>query len=290
MTLKRRHLSCLLAGGLFAVQGAAAEETAHLLWRFADGSVTAETVQLEARNDVFRLKVPVQAIRAKNAIGLTVTPSFAHAQKGESGWWFSPYGYYGEWECDKGTFAAVGERMNMPMYGWATPRGAWLAIVTSLARYPYMTVMATNGAYAVSCVLGEELCRTPSEDFCIEFHRRAPRTGYAALAGIYRDWQLARGAVKPLAERVKMNPVLKRAVESTEVRIRQAWKPVPSPVPWQTPENEPPVRAVVTFARVKDIVRELKRQGIASVELCLVGWNIGGHDGRWPQYFPARRA
>ena len=275
------------AAGLLGAASASAADDALLTWTLADGSTVAETRPLEAHGDVSSLTVPAAEIRAKRAKGLVVTPSFGRAQKGEAGYWFSPYGHYGEWDCDNGTFAAARERMNMPMYGWATPRGAHLAVITGLKCYPRLSVTAKNGAYAVSCELVEELCRNPDEDFRIEFHRRAPGTSYGALAGIYRDRQLARGVVKTLAERVKANPVLKRAVEAPEIRIRQAWKPVPSPVKWQTPSNEPPVKAVVTFDRVCDIVRELKRQGVASAELCLVGWNIGGHDGRWPQYFPA---
>jgi hypothetical protein len=38
---------------------------------------------------------------------------------------------------------------------------------------------------------------------------------------------------------------------------------------------------------VADIARALKSAGVERAELCLVGWNIGGHDGRWPQSFPA---
>ena len=287
MRLRTVLAAAAFAAGLLGAANAMAADDALLTWRLKDGSTVAETRPLDAQGDVSSLTVPASVIRGKNAASLLVTPSFGRARKGEAGYWFSPYGYYGEWDCDNGRFVANGERMNMPMYGWATPRGAYLAIITGLKCYPRLVVTAENGAYSVSCELNEELCRDPSEDFRIEFHRRAPGTGYATLAGIYRDRQLASGAVKPLTERVKANPVLKRAVEAPEIRIRQAWKPVPSPVPWQTPTNEPPVRAVVTFDRVCDIVRELKRQGVGNAELCLVGWNIGGHDGRWPQYFPA---
>ena len=81
-------------------------------------------------------------------------------------------------------------------------------------------------------------------------------------------------------------PELAAAATNVEIRIRQAWKPVPSPVAYQTPENEPPVHAAVTFDRCGDIVRELRRQGVDHAEICLVGWNRGGHDGAYPQLFP----
>ena len=262
--------------------------SALLEWTFPDGHAESERAALAPRPDgTLALCLGADAIRAKGATRLVVTPDFGHAAKGEAGWWFSPYGIYGEFDCDEGRFYADDDRMNMPMFGWSTPRGAWLAVIESLKYYPKMLVVAEGGRYAVSCVLDGDLCSDPYEDFGIAYHPFPAGTGYAALARRYREYQLARGAVKPLRERVRDNPALRYAVEAPEIRIRQAWKPVPSPVPHQQPENEPPVKVAATFGRVKDIVRALKAAGVDKAELCLVGWNIGGHDGRWPQSFPA---
>ena len=93
-------------------------------------------------------------------------------------------------------------------------------------------------------------------------------------------------AAAALSSRAPYQPLLAYAARHPEVRIRQAWKPVPSPVPDQVTRNEPPVRPVVTFDRVKEIVDECRRQGVDGAEFCLVGWNVGGHDGRFPQIFP----
>ena len=35
-----------------------------------------------------------------------------------------------------------------------------------------------------------------------------------------------------------------------------------------------------------DILDEVKRQGVERAEVCLVGWNQKGHDGRFPELFP----
>ena len=258
-----------------------------LCWTFPDKTALRETVPLERRGSVLTLTLPADRLRASGASALRITPAFGLAAKGESGYWFSPYGYYGEWDRDNGLFRAGAERMNMPMYGWATPRGAWLAIIASLRLYPRLVVEARDGCYAVSCELNEELCRDPYEDLVIEFHEFPVGTGYAALARRYREWQLARGAVRPLRERAKERPELAYAAAAPEIRIRQAWKPVPSPLPHQQPENEPPIHVAATFGRVAEISRALRAAGVEKAELCLVGWNIGGHDGRWPQAFPA---
>ena len=37
---------------------------------------------------------------------------------------------------------------------------------------------------------------------------------------------------------------------------------------------------------VADIMRRMKAEGIDKAEICSVGWNISGHDGRFPQFFP----
>ncbi len=261
--------------------------TAALNWTLGDGRVVTETVELAPAAGGETLTVPREKILAMKATRLDVVPDFACATKGEAGYWFTPYGVYGEWDCDDGTFFAGSERMSMPMFGWSNPRGACLAVVTSLKWFVRETVCAKKGAYTVAATLEEGLCRDPYEDLVIVYHRRPAGTPYAALAKVYRDYQLARGAVKPFRVRFASNPTLEKAILAPEIRIRQAWKPVPSPVPHQAPENEPEVKAVVTFDRVRDIVDELKRQGVDDVELCLVGWNVGGHDGRWPQVFPS---
>ncbi|MBR4652829.1 MAG: hypothetical protein IKO72_05665 [Kiritimatiellae bacterium] len=261
--------------------------TAALNWTMPDGRVVVETRELAPFADGERLTLGREEILAKKAKRLDVIPDFAHAKKGEKGFWFTPYGVYGEYDRDRGSFFAGSERMPMPMFGWSNQRGAWLAVVVSLKYFVRETIRAGKDGYSIAATLEEELCRYPYEDLSIEYHRRPSGTPYADLAKIYRNLQLGGGVVKPFRERFKGNKVLEKAILSPEIRIREAWKPVPSPVLHQAPENEPEVKVAVTFDRVKDIVDEMKRQGIEDAELCLVGWNIGGHDGRWPQVFPS---
>ena len=258
-----------------------------LNWTMPDGKVVTETQELKPFVDGVTLSVSRDKFLSMKAKRLEIIPDFAHAKKGESGFWFSSYGVYGEYDCDNGRYFAGSERMSMPMFGWSNPRGAWLAIVTSMKYFVRETVVAKNGEYTVGGTIEENLCRNPYEDLVIEYHKRPADTTYVDLAKIYRKYQIDRGEVKPFRERFAENKVLEKAILAPEVRIRQAWKPVPSPVIHQAPENEPEVKAMITFDRVKDIVDELKRQGVGDAELCLVGWNIGGHDGRWPQVFPA---
>lgn len=106
------------------------------------------------------------------------------------------------------------------------------------------------------------------------------------MARRYREYRLDSGYAEPLAKRMQGNDDLKYATESVMIRIRCGWKPAPSPVPHQTLENETPMHVACDFDRCCDIIDELKKQGVDKAEICLVGWNVSGHDGRWPQTFP----
>ena len=257
-----------------------------LRWTFADGRNEVETRALPEKDGVSRFVLTRDEIAARGAVSIEMTPDFARAQKGDSGFWAVSSGEVGTFRCDDGRLDCNRWQL-MSFYGMQTPERTFIAIVRRLKYYFTTRVVAEKGAYRMSCVLEKELASHPYEDFEIEF--RTLRGREASLGGIaraYRQDQLERGAVKPLRERVKDNPVLKAAIEAPEVRIRQAWKPVPSPIPDQTPETEPAVKPVVSFDRVTDIAREFRRQGVEKAEFCLVGWQIGGHDGRWPQVFP----
>ena len=256
----------------------------------SDGKKFVEQVEVPEISCTASFCLTRQQIVSRRARRIAITPDFATARKGEEGFWVVSTGQLGTFRCDKGRFVCASPSMSM--YGMKTPRRAFVAIVKSLKYYFKTEVEAKGGSYAMSCVLDGELCREPYEDFEIEFRTlEGGEASYAGMARAYRKYQLDRKAIVPLRERVKDNAVLKEAVEGLEIRIRQAWKPVPSPEPDQVPENEPAIRKVaVTFDRVSDIVREMKRQGVGKAELCLVGWNVGGHDGRWPQSFPVEPA
>ncbi|MBQ7089525.1 MAG: hypothetical protein IJN82_00230, partial [Clostridia bacterium] len=98
--------------------------------------------------------------------------------------------------------------------------------------------------------------------------------------------RLQRGEIRTLAEK-RQSPAVEYARKYPLVRIRMAWKPSPSPHPFQTEENEPDMFIACDFKRVREIADELKKQGVEGAELQLVGWNRSGHDGRYPQLFPA---
>jgi len=259
---------------------------AALNWTMPDGKVVTETKELQSFDGGVRLVIPLDKIRSMNPISVDVTPDFASAKKGEDGYWVMSDNTYGTYRLDEcRTFQNWS--VFMPMFGMKTPRTTYCAIVTGMPYSLGVRVRAEKGTYTQSAVFSSNKDIEFYEDICIDYHfLEGDDADYSGIARCYRKYQIDRGAAVPLAKKVKGNSALAYAVTNMEVRIRQAWKPVPSPVTEQVTRNEPPVKPVVTFDRVKDIVDECIRQGVAGAEFCLVGWNVGGHDGRFPQIFP----
>ncbi len=172
----------------------------------------------------------------------------------------------------------------IPVFGIKKENDCLFAIATGMAVDMKTVAGVKNGTYYIHprvCLEGDE----SYEDIVVEYVI-LPGAGYSEMAAYYRNYQLERGACVPLRERAAANAVLKYAAESVEIRIRQAWKPAPSPVLHQTPDTQPPLYVACDFKKVEDIIGELKRQGLEKAEICLVGWNAGGHGGRFPQLFP----
>lgn len=186
-------------------------------------------------------------------------------------------GYYrerkdGEW-IFRGTF--------MPVYGYCADGITNVAIVTGLPYDSAFVVRIKDNQYSFA-VRFETKGKAPYESIKLLIHT-LPSDDWADIAKYYRAHQLQNG-FRPIKQR--LNPELQYSVEAPNVRIRMAWKPVPCQIHEQTPENEPPVYVACTFDDVIALMESYKKHGIEKAEFCLVGWNMKGHDGRWPQILP----
>lgn len=174
----------------------------------------------------------------------------------------------------------------MPIFGVCRPGQGLLAIVEGMTFDYELVVEVQDGHYRLfprfinDGFAGDEAISVRL------IQLRGEDANYSGMARAYRRYQLERGACRPLKQRIVGNDVLARSVSSLAVRMRLAWKPVPPPVLEQTPENEPPMTVGMDFARAQQIVEEYSRQGIACSDICLVGWNKSGHDGRFPDLLP----
>ena len=153
----------------------------------------------------------------------------------------------------------------------------------------HLTVNYNEGAYrtGVRIVSGAQ----PVVDDVIIRVLTLPRgSDYNDVARAVRNYRIALGEIKPLSEKCRERAELEYARKYPLIRIRMGWKPVPPDVEHQTTENEPPMHVACTFRRVRELADKMKERGIRGAELCLVGWNQKGHDGRWPQVFPVEEA
>ena len=248
-----------------------------------DGKTSVETMDFAEKDGITRFVLP-RAKVPKNVKSVSITPDFAVAKAGDEGFWVFPNNAYGTFREKDGSARAW--HVMMPMFGMRTPAKCFCAIAEGLKYSFAPVVVAKGGVYRGKAVFDKDMDDV-YEDIVIAYHTlTGADADYSGVARCYRKYQLERGAVKPIAERAKANPCLDYAIRNPEVRIRQAWKPVPSPVEEQVTRNEPSVKPVVTFDRFQEIVDESVRQGVKGTEFCLVGWNVGGHDGRFPQIFP----
>ncbi len=188
---------------------------------------------------------------------------------------------------DRGNTEYIGPSPYMPFIGVKTEKKCYLGVVTGMSERISQIVTIQDGIYRnfVRFHIDCENIYTPIEMYIYNLDNNA---GYSEMAKTYRNHQIKYNGFKPIKER--LTPELTYAAESLYVRIRQAWKPVPCTILEQTLENEPPVHVACTFKQVCEIMDMYKEKGIEKAEFCLVGWNISGHDGRWPQILPVEPA
>ena len=181
----------------------------------------------------------------------------------------------------------VFRQMLMPVLGVKNSQGCFLIIAEGYKSELNVAYGVKNGKYYLHPrFIIEEPSGVPYESPSIKVIKLNDDADYCDMAIKYREYKLERNDCVPLLEKMKDRPELRYASDAPEIRIRMGWKPAPPTVLEQTVENEPEMHVACTFDRVCDLIDELKSQGVDKAQICLVGWNKSGHDGRWPDAFP----
>lgn len=225
-----------------------------------------------------------------NAKKLYLLGSLSEAKVGEDGFYLLPRTIGMESEIitrflpREDTAGEYAGHMPLSLYGIKNSRIC--ALVRLERSYTYQFAASLEkGIYRVTPFIDLTTDDPAYTDIHVELLLMEKEAGYADMANALRNHLLTRENIPTLRHKCQ-----KEAVDYIRkypiVRIRLAWKASPSPEAHQTVENEPPVHVACTFARVREIADEMKRQGLEGVDLQLVGWNISGHDGRYPQLFP----
>lgn len=229
---------------------------------------------------------------SKEAVGQAEYVDFLYdyftAKTGDSGYFVLPF------ECTLGISKTyftkrddtelVTDFSQIYCYGFKKETGGIIGIITG-CKYDYTLVAGVKDGnyYAYPRFLTEG--DAPEEDITVEYYM-LENGDYSEMARTYREYQLENEGCEPLSVRVKRDKRLAKAAESVAVRVRQGWKPAPSKVENQSLENEPEMVVACTYDRVGEMVDEFANQKVKNAEICLVGWNRMGHDGRYPQIFP----
>jgi hypothetical protein len=260
-------------------------------------------IELVTNDSIFTANITSPGIKetGENRMkSIRLLPEFGAAKEGEEGYLVSSKGvgtlcYFKDKEPSEYTVPMyqVISNSTMPLFGIVRGADAVAGIITS-GQYDADLLISTNWGQEDQYSITPEFKlrsfakenRLP-EDLTVEYHFLSPENAsWLGIAKCYRQYNFAHRGIFPLKQRIEKSPELAYSSRSMEVRLRLGVKPVPTPILEQTPENEPPVRVFLTFKQVRDIFDEFNKQGIKEAEFCLCGWNIGGHDGRYPQIFP----
>ena len=269
-----------------------------LMFDFSKALITTEdktAVELSTKitetKDGFSLTVKAKDI-PENAEYIDISPNTVIANAGDDGYFVMPFKYSsflcefkaGE-DCTK-----VYDTYSMPIFGYKKGEKALLAVISGLAWEHKIIIKRENNKFYVFPRF-DLSGHGAYEDIVIEFFELSGNAAnYVGMAKRYRNYQREKGAFKTLEEKIAERPSLKGIADSVNIRIRMGWKPVPSEIAEQTVENEPEMKVAMSFERLCELIDEMQNQGIKNADICLVGWNQKGHDGRWPQMFPVEEA
>ena len=279
--------ACVAAGADASVGSPLAGATVCLTYK--DGKSETRHVPL-VRQDDGAWRYELRTIdMPDNLSRVTLVNDAAVRRQGDPGWWMIDDGRWGRFTRASGTPAAS-HRLRMPFFGMKTAADkAWFAIVKGLRLECTDALAVSDGVYTLALTLNVSgIGFNPYENWVVDFYElEGENASYSGMGRLYRNWQLERGAVKPLRERVKGNPALAYAADAIFLRCKfgRCDRTKTTKEDWL--KAMPPVLVEHTFEDFKDIMRRFKEIGIDKAEMCMVGFQKGGHDGPFPDLFPA---
>lgn len=249
----------------------------------SDGTTITEVVRAKTVDDHFKFELDVEGLAS-----VAICPEFGFGEAGEDGWFFNNDGLITRFNTERKSDCRYDYKdpdfSSLAINGYRKNGKCWMALKDGMKFESLQSSRFEGGKYSLWDVYNFRECGA-YEPLSIEYY---PVDGdsYSDIALLYRKLLQQKGQWVSLREKEKQRPLMNYIVRAPEVRIRMGWKPSPSPVTEQTLETEPPMHVAVDFDRVCDIIDEFRRQGVEKVNICLVGWNIGGHDGRFPDLLP----
>lgn len=289
-----KKLLITVVAAVVAMSCCNSDESVELRITYKDGTSTTEVRPLEMKGclcgDKYLHFEMSQEELAKIA-DLKVLPSFGRANVGDEGYFVSSDGMLSTFkQLSKDARRERIARVHMlPANCFKVGEKCYAGVMKGMEYECHQVVaLVDDKEYQYYYHYNTLQDIVPYEPLSIDFYPlEGKEANYAGMARLCRKYLIEADRMPQLVkDRIGENEHLRYASEAPEIRIRLGWKPVPTPELHQTLENEPEMIVAVTFDQVKEIVDELKRQGVNEAQLCLVGWNVKGHDGRFPDHFP----
>ncbi len=260
-----------------------------------NGNIEDKVFNLERlNNDTMRLRIPAEFFKRgqPNSYGyvkyVDLISEDATANKGDKGYWVLSDGRLGEFTHDEGNITEP--RNPMQMYGFKKGDEAFVAIIKELKYEFSMIVDVKNGVYKMYPRFHiKEIGMKPYQDIVIDFkYFNGDKANYSSMGREYRKYQLGRGEVRPLKERIKGNPRLKYTSEAIFMKFAMAsfmreketklnrgmhWKDI----------DAPNIQKYRDFDNMMGVLKKLKELGIDKADIILTNWNWRSN-GRNPIY------
>ena len=280
-------------GAIFAV---ALLSTALPTWAIDSVTATFNGVQkeykLEARPDgAKRLRIPVCDI-ARGTKRIFISADEFTANKGDEGYFIVPSLDFGNIAYFKHDNGKMKYTLQMPFWGVKSAKGTYVAIAKGMPLELSIDLQAENGVNKLLARYDiNKIDFDPYEDIVIDYYElKGKDADYVGMAKKYRQYQLDRGEVVPLKERVKCNPTLKYTVDAPFIRIKMARNKHPkgmkgsNDAQWDKVKHE--LLVVHTFDSFMDVMKKIREAGVKEADMCFVGWQVNGFDGYFPDLFP----
>ncbi len=260
-----------------------------------DGSTAEQVFKLEKIDkDTMRLRIPANTFGRWGANSYyrvnyaDIISEDATAMKGDKGYWVLSDNRLGEFLHDEGFLEQ--KVLRMQMWGFKKGDEAFAAIVKEL-KYEYSVVVdVKDGVYKMfPRFYISKIGMKPYEDIVIDFtYFKGKNANYSSMGKAYRKYQLDRGEVRPLKERIKSNPKLKYTTEAIYMKFQLAtfmregetklnrgfhWKDI----------DAPNIQVIRNFDNMMGVLRKLKEIGVEKADIIATNWNWRSN-GRCPIY------
>jgi len=255
------------------------------IWKENGEKIRLPATAERQSDGAYRFRLPTKLIPRK-ATMIDVVPDAASAVPRCDGYWVAGDNRMGRLTREKGVFQTLRGHQQLPIFGLKTPARCWVGIVKGLRLEYVLHIAVEGGKYHI--YPRYEIDRIefdPYEDIIVDYYElTGEEANYAGMAKVYRNWNLQRGWVKPLKERIKGNPALEWSSKSIFMRCKL------SHCDGHCRDNAaramPPILWKRTFADYKKLMKDVKDLGMDYVDMCIVGWQYMGFDGPFPKLFP----